>query len=51
MVLLWSFPDILHKKKGKREVQGVPQSQAAALPRHQDEEETHKVKQTRIEKT
>ena len=27
------------KKKGKRKVQGVPQSQTAALPRHQAEEE------------
>ena len=27
-------------KKGKRKVQGVPQSQAAALPRPQEEEET-----------
>ena len=34
-------------KKGKRKVQGVPQSQAAALPRHQEEEETHKTKRKR----
>ena len=27
-------------KKGKRKVQGVPQSQTAAVPRHQEEEET-----------
>ena len=27
-------------KKGKRNVQGVPQSQTAAHPRHQEEEET-----------
>ena len=27
------------QKKGKRKVQGVPQSQTAALPRHQEEEE------------
>ena len=25
-------------KKGKRKVQGVPQSQAAALPRHHEKE-------------
>ena len=31
--------------KDKRKVQGVPQSQAAALPRHREEEETDK-KQT-----
>ena len=30
----------LHAKKGKRKVQGVPQSQTAALPRHKEEEET-----------
>ena len=29
-------------KKDKRKVQEVPQSQAAALPRHQEEEETDK---------
>ena len=32
------------KKKGKRKIQGVPQSQTAALPRHQEEEETDKSK-------
>ena len=31
-----------HAKKGKRKVQGVPQSQTAALPRHQEEEEIDK---------
>ena len=30
------------KKKGKRKVQGMPQSQIAALPRHQEEEERDK---------
>ena len=38
-------------KKGKRTVQGVPQSQAEAPPRHQEEEETDKTKQTQIEQT
>ena len=38
-------------KKGKRKVKGVPQSQAAALPRHQEEEETEKTKHVQIEKT
>ena len=38
-------------EKGKRKFQGVPQSQAAALPRHQREEETDKTKQTQIEQT
>ena len=37
------------KKKGKRKVQGVPQSQIAALPRHQEEEETDKSKQAQTE--
>ena len=38
-------------KKGKGKVQGVPQSQTAALPRHLDEEETDKSKQAQIEQT
>ena len=39
------------KIKGKRKVQGVPQSQTAALPRHQEEEETDKSKQAQTEQT
>ena len=39
------------KKKGKRKVQGVPQSQTAALPRPQEEEEIDKSKQAQIEQT
>ena len=38
-------------KKGKGKVQGVPQSQTAALSRHQVEEETDKTKQAQIEQT
>ena len=38
-------------KKGKRKVQGVPQSHAAALPRHEEEEEADKTKQAQIEQT
>ena len=38
-------------KIGKRKVQGMPQSKAAALPRHQEEEETDKTKQAQIEQT
>ena len=38
-------------KKGKRKVQGVPQSQTAALPRPQEEEETDKSKQAKIKQT
>ena len=39
------------KKKGKRKVQGVPQSHTAALSRHQEEEETDKTKQAQIDQT
>ena len=39
------------KKKSKRKVQGVPQSQTAALPSHQEEEETDKSKQAKIDQT
>ena len=38
-------------KKGKRKVQGVPQSQTAAHPRPQEEEETDKSKQAQTEQT
>ena len=41
----------LKYKKGKRTVQGVPQSQTAALPRPQEEEETDKSKQAQTEQT
>ena len=34
-----------------RKVQGVPQSQAAAHPRYEEEEETNKTKQAQIEQT
>ena len=37
--------------KKERKVQGVPQSQATALPRHQEEEKTDKTKQMQIEQT
>ena len=40
-----------HLKKGKGKVQGVPQSQTAALSRHQEKEETDKTKQAQIEQT
>ena len=39
-----------HCKKGKTKVQGVAQSQAAALPRHQEEKKTDETKQTQIER-
>ena len=38
-------------KKGKRKVQGVPQSQTAGFPRPQEEEETEKFKQAQTEQT
>ena len=36
------------KRKGKRKVQGLPQSQAATHPRHQEKEKTDKTKQAQI---
>ena len=39
------------KKKVREKSRGVPQSQTAALPRHQEEEETDKSKQAQIEQT
>ena len=45
--MLQFFPN----RKGKRKVQGVPQSQTAALPRPQEEEETDKSKQAQTEQT
>ena len=38
-------------KRGKRKAQGVPQSQTAALPRPQEEEETDKSEQAQTEQT
>ena len=38
-------------KKSERKVQGVPQSQTAALPRPQEEEETDKSKQAQTDQT
>ena len=38
-------------KKSKRKVQGVPQSQAATLPRHKEERETDKTKQAQLKQT
>ena len=37
----------VQKKRNKRKVQGVPQT--AALPRHQEEQDTDKTKQAQIE--
>ena len=37
------------KKRDNRKGQGMPQSQTAALPKHQEEEETDKTKQAQIE--
>ena len=36
-------------RKGNRKVQGVPQSQAAVHPKHEEEEETNQIKQAQIE--
>ena len=40
--MAWKFSsfNILTKQKCERKVQGVPQSKAAAHPRHEEEEET-----------
>ena len=51
MLILRTKRNTVHENKGKRKVQGVPQSQTAALPRHQEEEETDKSKQAQIEQT
>ena len=45
------FDNKIREKNGKRKVQGVPQSQTAALPRHQREEEADKTKQVQIKQT
>ena len=49
--LVWNLAPKELKKKNKIKVQGVPQSQTAALPRYQEEEETDKTKQAQIEQT
>ena len=46
---MWS--GLLQRTPGKRKVQGVTQSQATALPRHQEETDKIKNKQTQIEQT
>ena len=46
-----SYLWIIVAKKGKRKVQGVRQSQTAALPRPQEEEEIDKSKQAQTEQT
>ena len=45
------YEAICLKKKGKRKVQGVPQSQTAALPKPKEEGETDKSKQAQTEQT
>ena len=45
------YPVPVITKKGKRKVQAVLQSQTAALPRQQEEEETDKTKQAQIDQT
>ena len=49
--IMWVHGVYTCKTKGKRKVQGVPQSQTAALPRPQEEEETDKSKQAQTEQT
>ena len=45
------LPKVRPRQKSKTKVQGVPQSQTAALYRHQEEAETDKTKQAQIEQT
>ena len=49
MALDYVMNNSLDNKKGKRKVQGVPQSQTAALPRPQEEEESDKSQQAQTE--
>ena len=42
---------LMAEKKGKRKVQEVPQSQTAALPKHQETEETDKLHNVLAQKT
>ena len=51
VVQSFGMPLVNCPKKGKRKVQGVPQSQTTALPRPQEEEETDKSKQAQTEQT
>ena len=48
--VLYNFFFII-RKKSKRKVQGVPQLQTTAFPRHQEEEKIDKCKQAQIEQT
>ena len=50
-LIIWILFLARAMKKKKRKVQGVPQSQTAALPRSQEEEETNKSKQAQTEQT
>ena len=52
-IVFWDSKGIIliDYKKGKRKVQGVPQSQTAALFRPQEEEETDKSKQAQTDQT
>ena len=47
----WHKINTFGRKKGMRKVQGVPQSQTAALPRPQEEVETDKSKQAQTDQT
>ena len=42
---------LVGKKRVREKVLGMPESQTAALPRHQEEEGTDKTKQAQIEQT
>ena len=50
-LFIYLFSKVNKKKKSTSKVQGVPQSQTAALPRPKEEEETDKSKQAQTEQT
>ena len=50
-IILLQCPRTTFYKKCKSKVQEEPQSQAAAHPRHEEEEKTDKTKQAQIEQT
>ena len=51
LIIKWKKNTFVFTKKVRKKVHGVPQSQTAALPRPQEEEETDKSKQAQTEQT
>ena len=48
---IWYTCTALRYRKGRRNVQGEPQSRPSVFPRHQEEEEIDNTKQGQIEQT